>query len=112
MPIPTMVWTYRSTTSTTTTSLNRSSDPRQNQRDLRQSGGLLAFPSSSPLSCISLQLIDVRTRTEKPNQPTKLTPPLAIRMHRILITGNSGSGKSTMAAQVAAEYGLPHLDLD
>ena len=33
-------------------------------------------------------------------------------MHRILITGNSGSGKSTMAAQVAAEYGLPHLDLD
>ena len=33
-------------------------------------------------------------------------------MHRILITGNSGSGKSTMAAQVATEYGLPHLDLD
>lgn len=33
-------------------------------------------------------------------------------MHRILITGNSGSGKSTMAAQIAAEYGLPHLDLD
>jgi len=33
-------------------------------------------------------------------------------MHGILITGNSGSGKSTMAAQVAAEYGLEHLDLD
>jgi adenylate kinase family enzyme len=33
-------------------------------------------------------------------------------MHRILITGNSGSGKSTMAAQIAAEYGIPHLDLD
>jgi len=66
MPIRTMVWTYRNTTSTTTTSSNRSSDPKQNQRDLRQSGGLLALLSSLPLSCISLQLIDVRTQTQRP----------------------------------------------
>jgi adenylate kinase family enzyme len=33
-------------------------------------------------------------------------------MHRILIYGNSGSGKTTMARQAAAEHGLPHLDLD
>jgi adenylate kinase family enzyme len=31
---------------------------------------------------------------------------------RILITGNSGSGKSTFAARVAAEHGLPCLELD
>lgn len=31
---------------------------------------------------------------------------------RILIFGNSGSGKSTMARALAAEHGLPHLDLD
>jgi hypothetical protein len=58
-----MVSTYRSMTSTTTTLFSRSSDPRQNRRDLRQSGGLLALPSSLPLSCISLQLIDVRRRS-------------------------------------------------
>ncbi|MGH7446253.1 MAG: shikimate kinase, partial [Longimicrobiales bacterium] len=33
-------------------------------------------------------------------------------MNRILIFGNSGSGKSTMARQVAREHHLPHLDLD
>jgi adenylate kinase family enzyme len=33
-------------------------------------------------------------------------------MHRILIYGNSGSGKTTMARAVAAEHGLEHLDLD
>ena len=33
-------------------------------------------------------------------------------MHRILIYGNSGSGKTTMARAVAAEHGLAHLDLD
>jgi adenylate kinase family enzyme len=33
-------------------------------------------------------------------------------MFRILIFGNSGSGKSTMAREVSREYGIPHLDLD
>ena len=31
---------------------------------------------------------------------------------RMLIIGNSGSGKSTYAAAVSREYGIPHLDLD
>jgi len=33
-------------------------------------------------------------------------------MQRIVIYGNSGSGKTTMARAVAAEHGLAHLDLD
>lgn len=33
-------------------------------------------------------------------------------MQRVLIFGNSGSGKTTMARALAAETGLPHLDLD
>lgn len=33
-------------------------------------------------------------------------------MHRILIFGNSGSGKSTMARKLARTHALPHLDLD
>jgi adenylate kinase family enzyme len=33
-------------------------------------------------------------------------------MHRIVIFGNSGSGKTTMARRLAAELSLPHLDLD
>lgn len=31
---------------------------------------------------------------------------------RILIFGNSGSGKTTMAGALQEEHGLPHLDLD
>lgn len=31
---------------------------------------------------------------------------------RIVIYGNSGSGKSTMAQGIARELGVPHLDLD
>ena len=31
---------------------------------------------------------------------------------RIVIFGNSGSGKTTMARALATQYGLPHLDLD
>lgn len=31
---------------------------------------------------------------------------------RILILGNSGSGKTTMARALSTEHGLPHLDLD
>lgn len=33
-------------------------------------------------------------------------------MHRILIFGNSGSGKSTMARDLSRRYGIAHLDLD
>jgi adenylate kinase family enzyme len=32
--------------------------------------------------------------------------------HRILIYGNSGSGKTTMARETAAALSIPHLDLD
>ena len=31
---------------------------------------------------------------------------------RVLVFGNSGSGKSTYARALAARHGLPHLDLD
>ena len=31
---------------------------------------------------------------------------------RVLVFGNSGSGKSTFAAHLSQEHGLPHLDLD
>lgn len=33
-------------------------------------------------------------------------------MQRIIIFGNSGSGKTTMACKLAQEHGLAHLDLD
>jgi adenylate kinase family enzyme len=33
-------------------------------------------------------------------------------LSRILIYGNAGSGKSTMACEAAHERGIPHLDLD
>src|SRR5215213_3005159 len=33
-------------------------------------------------------------------------------MRRIVIMGNSGSGKTTMARDLARRDGLPHLDLD
>jgi adenylate kinase family enzyme len=33
-------------------------------------------------------------------------------MHRILIFGNAGSGKSTMARRLSADLRIPHLDLD
>ncbi len=32
--------------------------------------------------------------------------------HRVLIYGNSGSGKTTMARETAHALGVPHLDLD
>jgi adenylate kinase family enzyme len=32
--------------------------------------------------------------------------------HRVVIFGNSGSGKTTMAGALATELGVPHLDLD
>jgi adenylate kinase family enzyme len=33
-------------------------------------------------------------------------------MHRIVLFGNSGSGKTTMARSLVAEHGIAHLDLD
>lgn len=33
-------------------------------------------------------------------------------MRKILVFGNSGSGKSTIAARLSREHGLAHLDLD
>jgi adenylate kinase family enzyme len=33
-------------------------------------------------------------------------------MNRIVIIGNSGSGKTTMGDRLARGYGIPHLDLD
>ncbi|MGQ2964818.1 isopentenyl transferase family protein [Methylophilus sp.] len=33
-------------------------------------------------------------------------------MKRILITGNAGSGKTTLASQLAADTGLPYIALD
>ena len=33
-------------------------------------------------------------------------------MKRVIIFGNSGSGKSTMAKKICSEYRLEHLDLD
>lgn len=38
--------------------------------------------------------------------------PTAAHMHRILIFGNSGSGKTTMARELARTHVLAHLDLD
>lgn len=32
--------------------------------------------------------------------------------HRIVVFGNSGSGKSTMAGRLSVELAVPHLDLD
>ena len=37
---------------------------------------------------------------------------MTLAVHRIIILGNSGSGKSTMARRLARAYAIPHLDLD
>jgi adenylate kinase family enzyme len=33
-------------------------------------------------------------------------------MHRVSVVGNSGSGKTTVAAELARLIGAPHLELD
>ncbi len=37
---------------------------------------------------------------------------MSVLVKRIVIFGNSGSGKSTMARHLSGELGVPHLDLD
>src|SRR5207248_331273 len=39
-------------------------------------------------------------------------PPLLMDAHRIVIYGNAGSGKTTMAREVARTLTIPHLCLD
>lgn len=41
--------------------------------------------------------------------PSKTSPE---RIQRIHVTGNSGSGKSTVAARIAQRLGVPHIELD
>jgi adenylate kinase family enzyme len=40
------------------------------------------------------------------------TRPLPHRPNRIIVAGTSGSGKTTVAGQIGALVGIPHLDLD
>jgi adenylate kinase family enzyme len=45
-------------------------------------------------------------------EPLAWDDPLPIRPRRILVTGTSGSGKTTVAAALAARLGIPHTDID
>jgi len=38
--------------------------------------------------------------------------PLPVRPRRILVTGTSGAGKTTVAAALAVRLGIPHTDID
>lgn len=38
--------------------------------------------------------------------------PLPVRPRRVLVAGTSGSGKTTVAARVAAALGAPHIEID
>lgn len=40
------------------------------------------------------------------------TDPLPFPPQRVLVTGTSGSGKSTVARRVAAALGVPYTELD
>ena len=37
---------------------------------------------------------------------------MVVDVKKIVILGNSGAGKTTLAKKLSAEYGVPHLDLD
>lgn len=59
--------------------------------------------------------IAVQPRVHEGSYPRRVPPPTHSPMPtpaRLLIYGNSGSGKTTMAKALAAEGRIPHLDLD
>jgi adenylate kinase family enzyme len=45
-------------------------------------------------------------------QPLEWNDPLPARPRRILVTGTSGAGKTTVAAALAVRLGIPHTDID
>ena len=45
-------------------------------------------------------------------EPLAWNDPLPARPRRILVTGTSGAGKTTVAAALAARLGIPHTDID